>query len=67
MGEFSQKIALVRAEDDEGLEDEYAVSNGWSLMVYICGMGYVVSLLRELMGYVKGNKEASLNFDIGER
>lgn len=26
VGEFSQKIALVRAEDDEGLEDEYAVS-----------------------------------------
>ena len=26
VGEFSEKIALVRAEDDEGLEDEYAVS-----------------------------------------
>lgn len=25
VGEFSEKIALVRAEDDEGLEDEYAV------------------------------------------
>ena len=29
VGEFSEKIALVRAEDDEGLEDEYAV-RGWS-------------------------------------
>ncbi len=25
VGEFSEKIALVRAEDGEGLEDEYAV------------------------------------------
>lgn len=25
VGEFSEKIALVRTEDDEGLEDEYAV------------------------------------------
>lgn len=26
VGEFSEKIALVRADDDEGLEDEYTVS-----------------------------------------
>ena len=32
VGEFSQKIALVRAEDDEGLEDEYAVRR----RVYVC-------------------------------
>lgn len=25
VGEFSEKIALVRADDDEGLEDEYTV------------------------------------------
>ena len=26
VGEFSEKIALLRANDDEGLEDEYSVS-----------------------------------------
>ena len=26
VGEFTEKIALLRAEDDEGLEDEYSVS-----------------------------------------
>ena len=25
MGEFTEKIALLRANDDEGLEDEYSV------------------------------------------
>ena len=37
MGEFSQKIALVRAEDDEGLEDEYAVS----VCVHVCTCEYM--------------------------
>ena len=29
VGEVSGKIALVRPDDDEGLENEYTVSDGW--------------------------------------
>ena len=28
VGEFTEKIALLRANDDEGLEDEYSVRSG---------------------------------------
>ena len=28
VGEFTEKIALLRADDDEGLEDEYTVRKG---------------------------------------